>query len=708
MGKIKFCRQLTQTECGICCVSMISSYYGLEKPLSYFRSDLNVGRDGTSIKDLNDMLNSNGFETSTKRVEINQLNGLSLPVIAYEKKGHFVVIEKIKKGNIYIYDPARGKDKVSLKSYNNYFGNIIIEVKPSEIFKKEIIKENIWSNYFDTIKHNKKRLYIVFMLSVITYGLTTFLPFFVREVVDSYSLNKIDYRYILAILLLFLSFLFISILRNINITKLTADLDNALVLKVIKHLFKLPYNYFESRGSSEIIYRLSLIPSIRNLLANGIIQGVIDFGTIVILLTYTFYIDKYIFLFSLISIIFLFVYVKVMNSKILERNQEEIQANSALNAIQIESLMESFTIKSMGLENTMLNKYMDYYNRSICKFVYRESLSKINSSILSSLQIFLPIFVLVICLSVSNLSITYGTQMALYSLSGMLFTTSISFFQNYSNLSLMKNMIIRLNDILDEKCIDYYGEEKIEIFDSLEFKNVSFKYSKNSKNVVKNVNFKINRGETIAFVGSTGSGKSTISKLMSFLYNHSEGEILVNNISSDNLDTTSVKKLIGLVPQNPSLFNKTILENICLESEYSLQEVEQVMKLAEIYDDVMSMPMKLNTLITDFGLNLSGGQKQRIALARALIKKPSILILDEATSSLDTITEKKIMQNIEKLKYTKVIIAHRLSTVENADKIIVMNKGEIVEIGSHSELIAERGYYFNLYQKQSQGGAKYD
>lgn len=703
MSKIKFCRQLTQTECGICCVSMLSSFYGLIKPLSYYRSELNVGRDGSSLKDLCDIFKANGFNTMIMKIEVNQLNDITLPIIAYEKRGHFVVIDKIKNDLVYLYDPAKGRERISIKKYNKIFGNIVLQVKPNDSFEKVTIKEKIWSNYLGTLKENRKRLSIVFILSIISYALTIFLPLFVRNLIDYNNTDFSNNNYVITIIVLFTCFLTISILRNINITKLTAALDNTLVGKVIRHLFKLPYNYFESRGSSEIIYRLSLIPSIRNLLANGIIQGIIDFGTILILLIYTFFIDIYVFLFSTIAIISIFVYVRVMNSKILDRNQDEIQANSALNAIQIESLMESFTIKSMGLEETMLEKYMDYYKNSLEKFVYREKLSKVNSSILGSLQTFLPIFILVICLSIPNLDVSYGTQMALYSLSGMLFTTAISFFQNYSNISLMKNMVIRLNDILDESADNQYGEQEVHGFNNLEFKDVCFKYSKNSNYVVKNINFKINKGETVAFVGSTGSGKSTISKLISFLYNHSDGDILINGISSNNLKVSKIKKLIGLVPQNPSLFNKTILENICLEGDYTTEEIKESMKIAEVYNDVMAMPMKFNTLITDFGMNLSGGQKQRIALARALIKNPEILILDEATSSLDSITEKNIMHNLEKLNYTKIIIAHRLSTIRNADKIIVMDNGEIMEVGSHQQLMTKKGYYYNLYQKQLQG-----
>ena len=272
-----------------------------------------------------------------------------------------------------------------------------------------------------------------------------------------------------------------------------------------------------------------------------------------------------------------------------------------------------------------------------------------------------------------------------------IFDTIVAFYNS-------KMFLSRVVEILEEEH-EVNGNIRHDLNGSISLKNVSFSYTKDSKRVLSNINIEIHKGEKIAIVGTSGSGKSTLSKLLIGLFPATTGKIFFDNFEYYSLDKQYLRQQIGIVPQDMTLFNKTIFENIAGSSSVSQEKMEEVCKLVNIHDDIMEMPMGYNTLVSEMGMNLSGGQRQRIILARALIKKPKIILLDEATSYLDNVNEKEIMQKFKEQNITIVVIAHRLSTIIDSDKIFVMEKGKIIEQGSHQELLqGERGLYRKLYQ----------
>ncbi|HEM3565965.1 TPA: ATP-binding cassette domain-containing protein [Streptococcus suis] len=287
---------------------------------------------------------------------------------------------------------------------------------------------------------------------------------------------------------------------------------------------------------------------------------------------------------------------------------------------------------------------------------------------------------------------------AIYSLSTVLFSKINSIFDTIVAFYNSKTFLSRVVEILEEE-VEENGDMKHDLSGSIRLENVSFSYTKDSKRVLSDINIQINKGEKIAIVGSSGSGKSTLSKLLIGLFPPTTGKILFDALDYDSLDKQYLRQQIGIVPQDMTLFNKTIFENIAGDFPVSHEEMVEVCKLVNIHHEIMEMPMEYNTLVSEMGMNLSGGQRQRIILARALIKKPKIILLDEATSYLDNVNEKEIMQRFKDQNITIIVIAHRLSTIIDSDQIFVMEKGEIVEKGKHKELLQiEDGLYQNLYQ----------
>ncbi|MBO0440353.1 ATP-binding cassette domain-containing protein [Candidatus Enterococcus ikei] len=283
----------------------------------------------------------------------------------------------------------------------------------------------------------------------------------------------------------------------------------------------------------------------------------------------------------------------------------------------------------------------------------------------------------------------------------MILSSSISLFQTYSSLGVIKVSLERISDIFDEYSENILSTQENTLkssFEEISFSNVSFKYSVNSKNVLQNINLNILRGETISFVGSTGCGKSTLVKLLVGLYEPTDGYIQV-----DGFRIEDIKHLISIVPQENMLSNKTIKENLLVgTTDIDDQAIISACKRAEIYDEIMKMPLQFNSIISEIGDNISGGQKQRISIARSLLHNPKILILDEATSSLDNITEAKIENNLKGMNCTIIKIAHRLETVINSNCIYYLESGKIVEQGSHNELISKKGRYYNLYRNKTE------
>src|SRR5699024_656797 len=288
---------------------------------------------------------------------------------------------------------------------------------------------------------------------------------------------------------------------------------------------------------------------------------------------------------------------------------------------------------------------------------------------------------------------------AFFTLTVTYFTMLGSLATSFSEFSKMKAYIERVVDIL-ERPEEKNGERRIErLKGNITVENLSFSYNENPEEelFLENIKLDIEAGEKIAIVGKSGSGKTTVANLLIGLYEPIKGEVYFDDIALSEIDKSTLRKKVGVVPQDIHFFNRSVMENITMYSPSAqLEDVKEAAKLAKIHDDISSLPMGYNTMISEFGTNFSGGQKQRIALARALINKPSILLLDEATSSLDTIVEKEIDEILSDLDCTRIVIAHRLSTVKNADKIFVLDNGKIVEIGTHNDLLRKQGYYYEL------------
>ncbi len=700
--KIKIVMQLKSNECALCCISMIASYYGFERPIRYYRKILDSGRDGLSIHDIKIVLEHIKIDSEVKIIETQKILSFNIPLICYIENSHFVVVEKKNNEYLYLYDPAVGKRTVSIKYFKKIFTGVVIIPIIRKDFFESVEKEEVWGNYFKIISPTILNWLLLFGISAFSYIILLFIPITIQNIIDkSNEVLNIENLTKIVPMVTFL-FFFVSVFRNKIIIAFEKKADIMLTNAIIKKLLNVNFKFFEDRDSGDLLFRLNLLSIFRTTISNGFINLFLDFSSSIIILVALFLYNYLVGTIVFLLILVVGIYVKNFNSKLITMNQEELYAQSKTYSVEAELVKCIYSIKAMGIESDIYKEFNSLYMEYIEQFSQREGFTKNNITLLSGIRMFFPMLLLVFCAYLSNIfKLTLGEQIAIYSLSGMLISSTISFFQNTTSIFMIRNMLMRINDIFNEKNSSE-GDIVLDEVENIKLENVSYAYNRNKQNLfsLSNININIKRGKTVAIVGQSGSGKSTLIKLILGLYTPTNGVILINGKNLNDINKASLKNRIGVVPQEVVLFSRSIRDNISLSnSEVTFEDIQNAAKIAGIHDEIQKFPMNYETILSDSG-GLSGGQKQRIALARAMIKKPDFIILDEATNSLDNLNEKLINDNIKSINCTKLIVAHRLSTIIAANYIYVLKDGSIESEGTHQELMNSSEYYRELFGGQ--------
>ncbi|ADL53885.1 peptidase C39 bacteriocin processing [Clostridium cellulovorans 743B] len=704
MKKVDIVKQISQTECGVCCCVMIQNYYNVNTSLGQVRKELDVGRDGMSMIQIYEYLTSKGFSCKPfKTNNVLKLSEITLPCIAFFGENHFVVVESIKNQKVIVCNPSIGRKVMSIQEFDKDFSGIILQVLPTDKVEKVSKKENPWHVVIKLLKENKRLLLVAVLYMILAYAIYLGVPMFEQNLIDKVIvLSNLDTVYIFSLILgcLLIGYAIISLLRGFKLLTLNINIANKMEIGTYNKLLRLPYKYFEVRNTGELLYSLICVSSVRELLATYIVNGVIDVGAVIIVSIYMFQKSWLLGIFALVLWILNVVFLFLMQPKLSGVVDEELVQRATAQSLQTEALGSIMSIKMMGLEKQVLNDWKIVYEKVIRKFSRRINIQNIIGAFNSSINLFGPAFI--VCSSMvlyfyGLLSI--GEIVAFQTISSIFFGIANNICTAYSQFILASSYLERVDEIWSTE-EENYNENGIakDIKGDIEVNDITFRYSKTSPYVIEKINLKIKAGSNVAVVGPSGSGKSTLGKILSGLYDIESGDINYDGISIREYNKNELCKMIGIVPQEVMLFNKSIYHNIVMNNgSIPLNEVREICKLVCIDEEIMSMPMQYNTIISEMGLNLSGGQRQRILLARILISKPKILILDEATSSIDTISEEKISRYLADLGCTRITIAHRLSTIINADCIYVMNKGRIIESGTHNELIENGKVYNELY-----------
>ena len=738
-----YVRQHDTTDCAAACLAMVCLHYKKEITITKLRDMMGTDLKGTNLVGLQKAANELGFTTAAVRVDReNFLSDFSLPCIAQvitdQGLAHFVVIfkkttikdddarhkhmvkenelrqdetKKFKcKDYVVIGDPANELKKISLDEFYKNFTGVLLLLNPTSEFKPGKQKKGgMLKRYIDLLLPQKKLFIYAIISSVLITILGIVSSIFNRALMDEvlpYGLQSLLVTLILVFSVVGLTSTLISTVRQWILIYLSIKVDIPLMLGYFGHVFKLPMKFFATRKTGEITTRYSDAGTIKSVLTSIALSVVMDvvmaIGTGIIL----FRMNSTLFGISLFSTMLSLLLVIIFKQPYKRINEETMQQSAILNSQMIESLRGIETIKCNASEDRELENLEREYIKSL-KISLKSSRISTGQSLVSSLisTILGMVTTYVGIMQVLNGQMTLGGYMAFSTLSSY-FTSPISDLigmqMSIQEASISMKRLTEIMDYESEQKEDQEYTEMEQIDGDIEFKDVTFRYGNRSP-ALNHVSFTIPKGKKVALVGSSGSGKSTITKLLLKYYEPESGEIDVNGVNLEEYSNQSVRRAISYVPQNIELFSKSIYDNIRISRpEATLDEVKAAAKKADAYEFIRKLPLQFHTFLEEAGNGLSGGEKQRIALARAFLKDSNLYILDESTSNLDFGTENIIFDMIynQLADRSMLIVAHRLSTVRDCDLILVMDHGEIVERGTHDELLAKQGRYYDLWNMQ--------
>ena len=702
--RIRFQQQSEHSECGLACASMLIDFYVKNTKLSNLREKYGVPNGGYNLSQIQTILGE--YHITSKAVKINaeSVKALPMPFIAFWNSKHFIIVEKVCSRYIQIVDPALGKMKISDGEFKEKFSKVALYVTSDSRKKFEMPKFN--NAIFASINKNKSYLFKTLLVSLIMQCLSLFVPYAIQFIIDGTALNLIQSigHLIISICLIILVYFFSNFVRTRIITTLQTSCDKEFLGKTIEHLLDLPYSYFVNRSKGELIYRINSNTYIRQILIEQVIGLVIDifffFLYLIAMFAYNTYLAVFTIMIAIILCIFSYINAK-LNRKI---DQNEIVVLTKSQDMINEIVNNIFTIKSTNSQKNMYVKWESNFEEQIKMEKKKAKYTSVLTNITQTIQTFYSLLIYAIGYTLYlQQQITIGGVVAFSVIGAAFLTPIISIMNSYSQFLLVKIYMDRLLDILETPTErSSLGEGFLSDFSgAVSLEKACYRYSRFSKEAVSDITLKIKPNEKVAIVGASGSGKSTLLKLAASLYQPTKGEVFYDSYNVKELDIQKLRESIGIVLQENVLFNGTFRENITMGRTFSAKEIMKCIKATNLAELVESFPLGLETNISESGQNLSGGQRQKISIARTIISSPKVIFLDEPTSALDNDSERIVMDYLFSMPVTLVVVAHRLSTIQQFDRIIVMSEGKIVEVGTHKELLRNNSYYAKLYQRSN-------
>ncbi|MDJ0703176.1 MAG: peptidase domain-containing ABC transporter [Leptolyngbyaceae cyanobacterium MO_188.B28] len=710
-GHYPFFEQQSASDCGVACLVMVGRYWGKRFSVNQLRSVANVNRDGSSLRGLITAAETIGFSHRPVKADLNSLARQPLPAIVHWQGNHYIVVYQVTHNRVIVADPAMGQRSLSHEAFQAGWAGYTLLLQPTAFFQQAPeAKQNIWK-FFKLVKPHWVILLEIVFASIMIQIFGLFTPLFTQLLLDRVVVQRSTLTLTavgIGLLLFSLFRVAMSALRRYLIYHTANRLDLSLIIGFINHTLRLPLSFFESRYVGDITSRVRESRKIRDFLTGEALTTVLDLMAVFVYVGLMFWYSWQMALLALV-IVPVFTLLALIAAPLLRQISREIfNAKTVEGRYLIEALSGIGAIKAMGIEPTVRWRWEDLLNQSIRKNfsgqILRHQLRTFSTTIETLAKRGLLLFGV---WQVIHDQLTIGQLVAFNMLLSNVirpFRHMLSLWNEFQDVSIAME---RINDVIDAEP----EEDTLASFPSLptlqgriRFEQVTFRYHPEAEiNTLENLSFEIQPGQTVAIVGRSGSGKTTISKLILGLYPVTEGKIWIDGREVNRISLRSLRRQIGVVEQKTFLFGGSIRENISVACpNATLEEIRSAARQAGADQFIQALPMKYDTQIGEGGGLLSGGQRQRLAIARALMGNPRLLILDEATSNLDAESEQIIQTNLNTILQgrTTLVIAHRLSTVCNADLILVLDRGVLVERGTHTELMAKRGQYFYLNQQQ--------
>ena len=713
--KRTFVPQIDARDCGVAALASIAKFYGSDFSLAHLRELAKTNKEGTTALGIVKAANEMGFETRPVQADKTLFDMSDVPypfIVHVNKEGklqHYYVVYQTKKDYLIIGDPDPSVKitKMSKERFFSEWTGVAIFLAPKPSYQPHKDKKNGLLSFLPLIFKQKSLIAYIVLSSLLVTIINIGGSYYLQGILDEYIPNQMKSTLGIISIGLIITYILqqaMSFSRDYLLTVLSQRLSIDVILSYIRHIFELPMSFFTTRRTGEIISRFTDANSIIDALASTILSLFLDVSILILVGGVLLAQNPNLFLLSLISVpIYMFIIFSFM--KPFEKmNHDVMQSNSMVSSAIIEDINGIETIKSLTSEENRYqnidSEFVDYLEKSFKLTKY----SILQTNLKQGTKLVLNIFIL-----------WFGAQLVMSSKISIgqliTFNTLLSYFttpmENIINLQTKLQSAKVANNRLNEV---YLVESEFQVQENpvhsnflmgdIEFDDLSYKYGF-GRDTLTDINLTIKQGDKVSLVGVSGSGKTTLAKMIVNFFEPYKGHISINHQDIKNIDKKILRRHINYLPQQAYIFNGSILENLTLggNNMISQEDILKACELAEIRQDIERMPMGYQTQLSD-GAGLSGGQKQRIALARALLTKSPVLILDEATSALDVLTEKKVIDNLMSLTdKTILFVAHRLSIAERTNRVIVLDQGKIIEVGSHKELIQAQGFYHHLFNK---------
>jgi len=747
--KFKFFKQHDTYDCGPTCLRMISHFYGKSYSPQFLRDVAHVTREGVSLYTISKAAETLGFSTLRMKLTVDYLiENVPVPCILHWNNDHFVVLSKIKgsllkkeKLRFYIADPGAGELVLDYRTFGSCWGltsdpskGFALALEPDDAFYESHHQETKPSrfieikyllHYFNKHKGSFTQLFVGLLIGAL---LSFTFPFLTQMMVDNGIISK-DLSFVTLILFfqlfVFLGTTVIDLVRNFLVLHIGTNVNISIISDFLSKLMRLPLKFFDSKLTGDILQRIEDHKRIESFLTTTILDTVFSILNLAIMMiVLTVFGVKFLVIFLLMSIITFSYSMLFMNRiKLADYKMFNYFSKNRENLYEIINGMPEIKLNSFELYQRWKWKENQLKLFSITSYVMKlRQYQKLGSVFFTQLKNIIITYVSVV--AVIHGQITFGAMLSISYIIGQLnspIDQLINFFGSAQSakISLERMMEIHMQENEEPDLAastqpatitrQHMALDKmLASSGDIEFKNVSFQYEDEKSNMVLDeLNIKIPLGKITAIVGESGSGKTTLLKILLKFYKPTAGMITINNRDLEKISSADWRAQCGVVMQEGFLFSDTILKNITMgDDDVDMKKVMKVCSTANILDFIQSLPLQFETKLGGAGINISTGQKQRILIARAIYKNPAILLFDEATSALDASNERQIVLNLNSVFVNKtvIIIAHRLSTVKNADHIIVLEKGNILETGTHNQLVVEKGRYFHLIKDQLELG----
>ena len=705
--EIPYVQQQSMSECGLASLCMVLGYYGRPTRLEEMRQVIPTDVNGVSAQAVMDAAGYFGLRVRGVAADLDALEELPPGTVLHWKFNHFVVFDRLVPGGVAIVDPARGRVTLTMDKFSNFFTGVAILCEPNDDFEQlPQAKSRLW-RYLQNILSAKGLWPRIVVTSLVLELFALASPILMGSLVDR-IIPRGDWDLWLVFAVGLATLVFFNYVttwvRAHLLVYLRANMDVKMTFGFLEHFIELPYPFFQQRASGDLVSRLGDKARIIEGLTAATLSSVLD-GSLALLYLFALFYMSPAMGGVVLAVAFVQAAVFVRNAnRLKELSTQSLENNAKCSTGLYELVTGVETLKSMGAERVALRQWSNLFVNSINASLEAGRMDANLNAFLGAVSLGAPLIILMLGASeVLHQQMSLGAMLALNALALGFLTPLGNLVQTAVHLRALTSNAERLDDIQntprerDRAVLIPAGTLK----GGIRVDHVTFRYSPAGPKVLQDISVRINPGQFVAIVGPSGSGKSTLAGLLVGLFPPTEGKIFFDEVDLATLDPTSVRRQFGVVVQKPYLFQASVRQNISLlDPSVPLELVKEAARRAQLHEEILAMPLGYDSLLAEGGSSMSGGQRQRMSLARALARQPKILLLDEATSALDSVTERAIQLELAKIPATKIVIAHRLSTVYAADVILVIDKGRVVEAGKHEELVRRQGLYSRLVAAQ--------